>query len=349
MAFNVVFKRNSSETVRLTKETTDIITLSGVLRENCSIIDPVILVEGDLATLRSANYFTIAEFGRSYFLGNMTSVRQGLVEVTGHVDVLSSYAAQIRENKGIVYRQENDWNLYLNDGVLEVYQNPIITTHTFPNGFSGQSYVLALGGRNAGGIAGPGLLPGAGGSADGAKTSRGLLEYATAQLGKPYWFGTFGQTADQSLLDNRRAAYPQYYTATDFASQFGERVHDCVGLIKGYRWSDTPTSAPVYVPSQDVSAQGLFAQCSTTFGAVGDENWRVLYSGYPGICVFIQETNPDSGKNEITHVGVSAGNGTVIEARGHAYGVVRTNLADRPWTWWGMPDWLADNTGVPYN
>lgn len=349
MAFNIIFQRNNSETIKVTKDLTDLVTLNGVLRDGSSIINPVILVEGDLTALKATNYFTIPQFGRSYFLGNMVSVRAGLIEVSGHVDVLSSFAVDIKANKGIIYRQEEKWNLYLNDGVLEVYQNPIVTTHEFPNGFSGQSYVLALAGRRSGGSGGPGIIPGAGGSSDEAKTSRGLLEYAIAQLGNPYWFGTFGQIADQTLLNNRRASYPNYYTATDFPSQFGQRVHDCVGLIKGYRWSDTPTSAPVYNPAQDVSAQGLFAQCSTTFGAIGDTNWTTLYSTYPGICVFIRQLNPDTGKVEITHVGVSAGDGTVIEARGHAYGVVRTNLTDRPWTYWGMPDWLEDNTGVPYN
>lgn len=33
------------------------------------------------------------------------------------------------------------------------------------------------------------------------------------------------------------------------------------------------------------------------------------------------------------------GNGEVIEARGHAYGVVKTKLKDRAWTSWGeLPD-----------
>ena len=31
------------------------------------------------------------------------------------------------------------------------------------------------------------------------KTGQGLKEYAIAQLGKPYWWGTFGQRADGAL------------------------------------------------------------------------------------------------------------------------------------------------------
>lgn len=342
MAFEIILQTNVSETNSLDKTLTTVATLTGTLRDGASIIDPIVLVEADLVDLKFVNYATINTFGRSYFVNNITSIRTGLVELNCHVDVLSSFKTEIRANKGIIFRQEEDWNLYLNDGVIEVYQNPIVVTREFPNGFDGESYVLVLAGRNGSDSTGlnPGVLPGAGGNDTNAKSSGGLYEYAVAQLGNPYWFGTFGQIADQALYDNRRAAYPAYYTATDFPSQFGQRVHDCVGLIKGYRWSATPTSAPVYNAAQDVSASGLFGECSSVAGFIGDQLWNNLYSGYAGICVFTRS---------LDHVGVSAGDGTVVEARGHAYGVVRTNLTDRPWYYYGMPDWMLDNTGIPVN
>ena len=40
------------------------------------------------------------------------------------------------------------------------------------------------------------------------------------------------------------------------------------------------------------------------------------------------------------HVGVYVGNGKVIEARGHGYGVVETNLVGRGWKEWGKLDWI---------
>ena len=55
-----------------------------------------------------------------------------------------------------------------------------------------------------------------------SKTGQGLAEYAKAQLGKPYWWGTFGQTASAALLTQKRTQYPSYYTADDFDSQFGQ-------------------------------------------------------------------------------------------------------------------------------
>jgi len=334
MAFSIELQRNDSEKNALDKTLVTLNTVNGELKDSTSIINPVFIFEGDLASLREVNYLSVPQFLRSYFVDDIVSYRQNLVAVSCHVDVLSSFKSYIRENKGIVFRQETNWNLYLNDGVLEVYQNPIVTTHEFPNGFDAESYVLALAGRADGG-----LQPGSGGDSPGVKNCNGLLNYARAQLNKPYWYGTFGQTADATLYENRKAAYPAYYTATDFSSQYGERVHDCVGLIKGYRWSDTPTSAPTYIGAQDVNAAGLYAQCSAKRGSIGDYSWEQVYHAYPGVCVFYAN---------FEHVGVSVGDGTVIEARGHAYGVQQNNLTDRPgFTLWGIPDWLRDSKEQP--
>lgn len=157
-----------------------------------------------------------------------------------------------------------------------------------------------------------------------SKTAAGLVAYCQAQLGRPYWFGTFGNIAGEALYKAKKAQYPAYYTASDFPAQYGRRVHDCVGLIKGYRWSDGPEAVPAYNARQDVSVSGLYAQCGKR-GAVKS------LPDVPGVCVFM--TN-------MSHVGVYVGDGYVIEARGHAYGVVKTKLSERGWGLWGMPDWL---------
>ena len=149
------------------------------------------------------------------------------------------------------------------------------------------------------------------------KTNAGLVEYAKAQLGNPYWYGTYGQTASESLYQGKKKQYPQYYTATDFAKQYGKRVHDCSGLIKGYLMSDSPTSNPKYNKAYDYSANGTRNACKEK----GDIS---SMPDLPGVLVFYDG-----------HVGIYIGNGEVIEARGHAYGVVRTKLSSRGWKWWG--------------
>ena len=156
------------------------------------------------------------------------------------------------------------------------------------------------------------------------KTGQGLKEYAIAQLGRPYWWGTFGQRADGALYAQKKKQYPGYYTAADFPNQYGQKVHDCVGLIKGYLWCDTPDGTPRYNAAQDVAVEGLYKKCSKS-GAIGS------IPETPGVCVFMANMG---------HVGVYIGGGEVVEAMGHAYGVVKTKLAGRGWAYWGMPEWI---------
>ena len=147
MAFNITLQVNSSDKTALDKNLTDIATLSGVLKSNTSIIDPVITFEGNISNYINCNYMTIPTFGRAYFVNNITSVRNGVFEISAHVDVLSSFKTQIRGNTAIIRRQENVWNLYLNDGVFKVYQNPMVLTKEFPTGFATPEFVLAVAGN----------------------------------------------------------------------------------------------------------------------------------------------------------------------------------------------------------
>lgn len=357
MSFLVKIQRMSSEPIRIVKEVNTMLELQGTLRDGSSIINPVILIEDTIGIniLNVANYMEIPSFGRRYFIGDIVSVRTGLVQISGHVDVLSSFTGDLMLNKGIIHRQENEWNLYLNDGVLEAYQNPIVVTKKFPNGFTGdtaggQSYVLALAGRRgvvsytgSGGttlISGGGARIGSGAGANsgpGSKTLSGLVQYANAHIGCPYWWGTFGTTASQALLNFKLTQYPDWYQskATTLQADFGKQVFDCVGLIKGYRWSEDTLSDPIYPDdlSEDVDAEGMFFSCAGLRDYIGTDDWTSTYSIYPGVLVF------QSVGGKIVHVGVSNGDGTVTHCT-YPDGVINSQLNTNVFSLYGIPDWL---------
>lgn len=140
--------RNNSEKIALDKDVTTLLTLTGTLRDSSSIVNPTIRIEGDISNVTGANYMTIPEFGRSYFITEIVSLRNGLYEISGHCDVLSSFKNQIRNNRAIVKKNESEWNLYINDGTLLQYQNPMILTKEFPSGFSTLEFVLAVAGKD---------------------------------------------------------------------------------------------------------------------------------------------------------------------------------------------------------
>ena len=162
------------------------------------------------------------------------------------------------------------------------------------------------------------------------KTNSYLIEYAKAQLGLPYWFGTFGQKATKKLYEEKKKQYPKYYTASDYPSQYGKRVHDCAGLIKGALWSDTPTSAPKYDAKTDYGATAFYdhAKIKGKIATFDKVNGRLVFKG-------------DDKKK--SHVGVYV-DGYVIEAKGHAYGVVKTKFNAKSWQYWAQCNLLTDDT-----
>lgn len=146
MSFTIVLMRNNSDPKVVSKNVNTILSVKGTLKDNTSIINPVIKIQCNLNDVTDCNYMYIQEFDRYYYVNDITSISNDIVEFSGHVDVLYTYAAQIRGNTGIVKRQENQWNLYLNDGTFKVYQNPQVVTKNFPSGFSAQEFVLAVAG-----------------------------------------------------------------------------------------------------------------------------------------------------------------------------------------------------------
>ncbi|MCD8159026.1 MAG: NlpC/P60 family protein [Clostridiales bacterium] len=166
-----------------------------------------------------------------------------------------------------------------------------------------------------------------------SKTNSGLVAYAKAQVGLPYWYGTYGQTATASLYSSKKAQYPSYYSPwSDFETQYGKRVHDCVGLIKGYLWSDSTTSTPKYNSAQDKSAAGMYA-AATTEGKIS------TFPKTAGLLVFV-----GSSASSISHVGVYGGDGYVYEAKGHQYGVVKSAYSASNWNFWAQCPYTTDDT-----
>ena len=146
------------------------------------------------------------------------------------------------------------------------------------------------------------------------------LQYAKAQLGRPYWYGTFGQIASEKLEAEKRKQYPKYYKADDFKTQYGQKVHDCIGLaVKGYMMSPGINDPAIYNPKYDVSANMMIDLCTVT----GDID---SMPDIPGVLLW-----------KPGHIGIYAGYKTTIEAKGHAYGVLATK--DTRWKKWGLCPW----------
>ena len=135
MSFSVTIGRTSSEKRALDKTVSTVKTCTGVLQNESNVVNPSVLCKCSASSIATANYMTISDFGRKYFITDITAVSNDLCIVTGHCDVLSTYASGIRANTAVVARSATDgnWNLYLTDPMMKV--NNQTTTIIKNNGF----------------------------------------------------------------------------------------------------------------------------------------------------------------------------------------------------------------------
>lgn len=145
MSFAIDLMNNQEELNKITKSPSTVMTLTGTLRDEADIVDPVILIEY-AGTLTNCNYMYISEFNRYYFITKIESVRTNLWRVSAHCDVLKTYAQAILGTPAVVARSETRYNLRLNDSFFKVYSNPRLQIANFPSKFNGYSYVLVMNG-----------------------------------------------------------------------------------------------------------------------------------------------------------------------------------------------------------
>lgn len=135
MSFPIVFMYNNEPMNKISKTPVEVYTLEGVLKDETSIVDPVILISKS-GTMGDVNYAYIAQFNRYYYIRDAVSNRNGLWEVTMHTDVLKTFSEGILGSPAIIAKSSKKYNLYLNDADYKCQQNDIIMTQNFPNGFT---------------------------------------------------------------------------------------------------------------------------------------------------------------------------------------------------------------------
>lgn len=143
---NISFYTVSSEPNRITKTLGTATAYSGTLREGCSIIDPILMIES--ATV-PGNYCYIPDFSRYYFVKNIVAQRKNLWAVSCHVDVLMSWDWEIEHIPVIIDRTENTGkNPYIASDVYKRTVKDMTQIITFPSGLSetGEYILITAGG-----------------------------------------------------------------------------------------------------------------------------------------------------------------------------------------------------------
>lgn len=140
---NITLYRNSSESNKVNKTITQILSVDGSLKDETSILNPTFIVNN--VGVINANYCYIPQFNRYYFITDITSYRNNLWQISCKVDVLMTYKSQILENTATLSRQENLHNLYLKDDLSKFESDTFTLYQDFPTqNFNGSGDFLIL-------------------------------------------------------------------------------------------------------------------------------------------------------------------------------------------------------------
>jgi len=141
------------------------------------------------------------------------------------------------------------------------------------------------------------------------KNNLELIKFALSIVGHPYVYGVNGKVITEHLIQIKAKQYPKLYTSKYIAkarTKIGQIAYDCSGMI-------------------DVFLEVDFSADSYYEKAIKKGNKMTEMPDLLGVLVHFTG-----------HIGVYIGNGKVVEARGIDYGVIITNLKDRPWVRWSI-------------
>lgn len=150
-----------------------------------------------------------------------------------------------------------------------------------------------------------------------------LVAFAKSKLGCGYLFGDNGKPITEALIQAKARQYPKLFT-----EKYINRCRKWIGnkdlagnLLPGF---DCSGLIDVFL-GVDLAARNYFARAKVR-GKMG-----TVPETIPGVLVF-----KSGWDGVIDHIGVSDGKGSVYEAKGVDYGVIRTRLAGGGWDFWAL-------------
>lgn len=143
---DVVFYNNVSDDDTINKNITPVRTITGVLKNECSVENPIIIFEN--SGMIAGNYCYISEFGRYYYIVNQTILSNNRVRVDLTVDVLESFKNSILALDVIVDNSTGSNDNYLPSDLWVSNVKTKTDILNFPSGFneSGAFILITAGG-----------------------------------------------------------------------------------------------------------------------------------------------------------------------------------------------------------
>ena len=164
-------------------------------------------------------------------------------------------------------------------------------------------------------------------------TSKGqaIADYATSKIGCAYIYGGYGERKCTPAFRRERAgAYPDYKANIyKYCPVLSGKQSNCTGCKYNNKQAYDCAQLTRYACKS--AGQELVSGANSQWTKTAWDQKGTIDSmpDVPGVILY-----HINDKGRMSHTGVYVGGGYAVEARGHAYGVVKTANKDRSWTHW---------------
>ncbi|MGI6214418.1 MAG: NlpC/P60 family protein [Christensenellales bacterium] len=172
--------------------------------------------------------------------------------------------------------------------------------------------------------------------------TQAVIDFCIKNVGAAYVYGATGKLCTKEYRRARMIQYPEYASAItkncpvlsnkqsgcESCKYFNKLSFDCAQLVRR-AFQQADISLPSGASSQWLRGSWAYK------GPIEEKAKSTL-------CAVFR-----SGGSPMKHVGVSLGNGYVVDARGHGSGVIKTAFESYPWTHYAVP-FSLDEKGENY-
>jgi hypothetical protein len=169
-----------------------------------------------------------------------------------------------------------------------------------------------------------------------------IREWAISKAGCPYIFAANGQKCTPAYREKQMKSKPDYATniKKNCPVLSGKQV-----TCDGCKYKDKPSYDCSGLTKEAGKLVGLalpHGASSQWKGDYWDEKGTIDQMPWDEVCFVYNEMQT---ADPMGHVGIYLGNGTVVDARGHASGVIHSPLSSYPWDHFGILKGMNEEGG----
>lgn len=171
-----------------------------------------------------------------------------------------------------------------------------------------------------------------------------IADYAISKIGCAYIYGGYGEKlCSPSFRKERGSAYPDYKAKMyQYCPVLSGKQSTCEGCK--YNGKQAYDCAQLTRYACKAGGQALVSGANSQWTKTAWEQKGTIDTlpDVPGVILYYKNK-----QGRMSHTGVYIGGGYAVEARGHAYGVVKTAVKNRTWTHWAaLPGVLSGETAI---